>query len=62
MAKRFVPGLSDKEARLAFYQFYAPLMHYTWNVKMVGPMEELIGDDEAFLRRLAKTHALALKA
>jgi AcrR family transcriptional regulator len=58
--KRFAPRLSDKEARLAFYQFLAPLLHYTWNVKMVGPMEELIGDDETFVRRLAKVHAQAL--
>jgi AcrR family transcriptional regulator len=60
--QRFAPALSEKEARLAFYQFLAPLLHYTWNVKMVGPMDELIGNDETFIRRLAKVHALALKA
>ena len=59
--KRFVPGIAEKEARLAFYQFLAPLLHYTWNVKMVGPMNDLIGDDEGFIRRLARVHSLALK-
>jgi AcrR family transcriptional regulator len=59
--RRFAPRLPEKEARLAFYQFLAPLLHYTWNVKMVGPMEDLIGDDETFIRRLAKIHAKALE-
>ncbi len=59
--RRFSPKLPEKEARLAFYQFLAPLLHYTWNVKMVGPMDELIGDDETFIRRLAKIHAKALE-
>ena len=59
--RRFAPRLPEKEARLAFYQFLAPLLHYTWNVKMVGPMDDLIGDDETFIRRLAKIHAKALE-
>jgi len=61
IVRRFAPNLEEREARLAFYQFLAPLLHYTWNVKMVGSMEELIGDDEAFIRRLAKTHASAIQ-
>jgi len=59
--RRFAPRLPAKEARLAFYQFLAPLLHYTWNVKMVGPMDDLIGGDEAFIRRLAKVHAKGLE-
>jgi len=59
--RRFVPRLPEKEARLAFYQFLAPLLHYTWNVKMVGPMDALIGNDETFIRRLAKVHAKGLE-
>jgi AcrR family transcriptional regulator len=58
---RFAPRLPDKAARLAFYQFLAPLLHYTWNVKMVGPMEGLIGGDETFIRRLAKVHAAGIE-
>ena len=60
--RRFAPRLPEKEARLAFYQFLAPLLHYTWNVKMVGPMDDLIGDDETFIRRLSKIHAKGLEA
>src|SRR6185295_16020467 len=48
---RFAPHLSEKEARLAFYQFLSSLLHYTWNVKMVGPIDDLIGDDETFVKR-----------
>jgi AcrR family transcriptional regulator len=59
--QRFAPQLSEKEARLAFYQFLSSLLHYTWNVKMVGPLDGLIGDDEAFIKRLAKIHAKALE-
>jgi AcrR family transcriptional regulator len=51
----------DRELRLLFFQFLATLLHYTWHVKMVGGISGIIGNDEAFLRRLSKTYALAAK-
>jgi TetR/AcrR family transcriptional regulator len=52
---------SEKEMRLLFFQFVASLLHYDWNTRMVGDLTELIGDDEAFIRRLSRTYALAVQ-
>jgi AcrR family transcriptional regulator len=52
---------SEKELKLIFFQFMATLIHYNWNTKMVGSLADLLGDDETFIRRLAKTHAGAVQ-
>lgn len=52
---------SEKEARLLFFQFLATLMHYTWHMKMVGDISGTIGNDEIFIRQLAKTYAWAAR-
>jgi hypothetical protein len=39
----------------------ATLIHYNWNSKMVGDLSGLLGDDETFVRRLAKTYAGAVQ-
>ena len=51
---------TEKELKLVFFQFMASLIHYNWNNKMVGNLSDLLGDDETFVRRLAKTYAGAL--
>jgi AcrR family transcriptional regulator len=59
----FVQGRkSEKEVRLHFFQFLAALMHYTWQLKMLGDVSAAVGDEENFIRRLAKTFAMALQA
>jgi AcrR family transcriptional regulator len=59
---RFAPDLTEKEMRLAFYQFLAALLHYTWNVSVVGNrLDDLIGDTEMFLRRLARLNAAGIR-
>ena len=50
----------DAELKVLFFQFMATLIHYNWNNKMVGSLSELLGDDETFVRRLAKTYAGAV--
>jgi TetR/AcrR family transcriptional regulator len=59
----FVKGRkSETELKLIFFQFMASLIHYNWNNKMVGSLESLLGDEETFIRRLAKTYAGAVQA
>lgn len=52
---------TESELRLIFFQFMASLIHYNWNTKMVGNLTHLLGNDETFLKRLAKTYALAVQ-
>jgi AcrR family transcriptional regulator len=53
---------TEPELRLIFFQFMASLIHYNWNNKMVGSLTELVGNDEAFIRQLSKTYALAVQS
>lgn len=61
IVRRFAPKMTEKAARLAFYQFLGALLHYSFMTRMVGATEELMGNDETFLKRLAKVHALAIR-
>ncbi len=59
----FIQGKkTEKELRLLFFQFMATQIHYDWNVKMVGDPSGFIGGEEAFIRQLLKTYALAFQA
>jgi AcrR family transcriptional regulator len=50
-------GRMEGEAlRRTYFQFIAGLAHYTWQVKMVGSLRDIIGDDEAYIRQLVKMH------
>src|ERR1700677_340974 len=53
---------TEKEMRLLFFQFMSTLVHYGWNVKMVGDPSGFIGGEEAFVRQLVKTYTLAFQA
>lgn len=54
----FLKGrLSEVEIRRTYFQFGAALSHYTWQVKMVGGLSDIIGDDESYLRLLARVYA-----
>jgi AcrR family transcriptional regulator len=54
----FLKGrMGEVEIRRTYFQFVAALSHYTWQVKMVGGLSDIIGDDEAYIRLLAKVHA-----
>ena len=53
---------TEKEMRLIFFQFMSTLVHYDWNVKMVGDPSGFIGGEEAFVRQLVKTYTLAFQA
>ncbi len=54
----FLKGrLSEVEVRRTYFQFLAALSHYTWQVKMVGGLSDIIGDDDAYMRLLAKVYA-----
>jgi AcrR family transcriptional regulator len=44
------------EMRRLLFQFLAALIHYTWQVRMVGPIHDMIGSEEAYIRLLAKTY------
>ena len=62
MAKEVVaPFLKGKqgevEIRRTYFQYSAALAHYTWQVKMVGGLSDVIGGDEAYIRLLAKVYA-----
>ncbi len=52
---------SEKEMRLLFFQFMASLVHYEWNTRMVGDLSDFLGNDEAYIRQLSKTYALAVQ-
>lgn len=59
---RFVKGKKDeKELQLIFFQFMATLVHYVWNVKMVGDPSGFIGGEEAFVKQLVKTYTAAIQ-
>lgn len=59
----FVRGKkNEEELRLLFFQFMATMVHYVWNVKMVGDPAGFIGDEETFVRQLVKTYTLAFQA
>jgi len=59
----FIQGKkNEKELRLIFFQFMSSLVHYDWNVKMVGDPSGFIGGEEAFVRQLVKTYTLAFQA
>ena len=45
------------EIRRTYFQFVAALAHYTWQVKMVGSLSEIIGGDEDYVRLLSKVYA-----
>lgn len=49
--------MEDVEMRRTYFQFVAALSHYTWQVKMVGGLSDIIGDDESNIRLLAKVYA-----
>jgi AcrR family transcriptional regulator len=54
----FLKGrLGEVEIRRTYFQFGAALAHYTWQVKMVGGLSDIIGDDEAYIKLLAKVYA-----
>jgi AcrR family transcriptional regulator len=54
--------LSRKEmSRLAF-QFFASLMHYSWQTRMVGPVEDLVGPEEDYIRELARIFGQSLES
>ncbi len=54
----FVKGkLSETEIRRTYFQFVGALSHYTWQVKMVGGLSDIIGDDESYIRLLARVYA-----
>jgi AcrR family transcriptional regulator len=54
----FVKGkMSEVEIRRTYFQFVAALAHYTWQVKMVGGLSDIIGDDESYIRLLARVYA-----
>jgi AcrR family transcriptional regulator len=54
----FVKGkMNEVEIRRTYFQFVAALAHYTWQVKMVGGLSDIIGDDESYIRLLARVYA-----
>jgi hypothetical protein len=54
----FLKGkLGEVEIRRTYFQFIAALAHYTWQVKMVGGLSDIIGDDESYIRLLARVYA-----
>lgn len=54
----FLKGkMGEVEIRRTYFQFMAALNHYTWQVKMVGGLSDIIGDDESYIRLLAKVYA-----
>jgi AcrR family transcriptional regulator len=59
----FISGkTTEKELRLIFFQFISTLVHYNWNVKMMGDPSGFIGSEEAFIRQLVKTYTMAFQA
>lgn len=54
----FLKGrMGEVELRRTYFQFVAALAHYTWQVKMVGGLSDIIGDDESYIRLLSKVYA-----
>ena len=51
----------EKEVRLLFFQFFACMMHYSWYQIMIGDISPLIGDEEIFVKTLARTYAARLQ-
>jgi AcrR family transcriptional regulator len=53
----FLKGrLEEVEIRRTFFQYISALNNYIWQVKMVGGLSDIIGDDESYIRLLAKVY------
>jgi hypothetical protein len=48
-------GMDPLAMKRLVFQFFASLMHYSWQTRMVGKIDDMVGDDDAYLRSLAKT-------
>ncbi len=48
--------MKPQEMRRILFQFLAALIHYTWQVRMVGPIQDVIGSEEAYIRLLSRTY------
>jgi len=48
--------MKPQEMRRLLFQFLAGLIHYTWQVRMVGPIHDMIGSEEAYIRLLARIY------
>ena len=48
--------MKPQEMRRLLFQFLAALIHYTWQVRMVGPIQDVIGSEEAYIRLLSRTY------
>ncbi len=46
--------MSDLEMRRLAHQFFACLMHYSWQTRMVGRIDEFVGPEDEYIRRLAR--------
>lgn len=54
----FLKGrVGEVEIRRTYFQYSAALAHFTWQVKMVGGLSDVIGGDEAYIRLLSKVYA-----
>ena len=53
--------MSEVEIRRICFQFVAALAHYIWQVKMVGALSDIIGEDDAYIRLLARVYARQFK-
>lgn len=45
---------SEAEVKRLAYQYFAALMHYSWQTRMVGSIESFLGSDEDYIRDLAR--------
>jgi hypothetical protein len=46
--------MSEVEMRRLSHQFFASLMHYSWQTRMVGRIDEFVGPEDEYIRRLAR--------
>jgi AcrR family transcriptional regulator len=46
--------MSELEMKRLSFQFFASLMHYSWQTRMVGKIEVLVGDEDSYICSLAR--------
>jgi len=47
-------SMTEMEMKRMAFQFFGAIMHYSWQTRMVGPIEDMVGNEDEFIRELAR--------
>ena len=49
-------SMTDLEMKRLAFQFFAALIHYSWQTRMVGRIEDMVGNEDDYIRELARLY------